>query len=372
MVENLLGPQELLNKSSSQELHVINTTANSGWKLKHNALRNMSVAELEQRGAQTGLVLELEDIGDAEKIQPNQVPTGLDRVSGKAEEHIKGISGVSDYMQGFAREDVSSKSVIANQRSGFTNLVKVMDNLIRTDHLLARNILDMVQEFYTEERIVTITKDRLSGETEQVEVNTPTAAGVIKNDLTVGNYAITITHEPERDSMEDMQFQQALNLRTEAGIPIPDRYIIETSRLRDKRQIVQAIGDEQDSPLAQRRQALAIREKEAEIAEREAKAAQQMADAKLKQAKTSGEVAETAARPELSEAVNQSQENRIEAEQNQREHDFKVRQLEAEMEIKREQLEIERARLEQEEVKQRTEAVQRAQELQQEEQENAT
>ena len=80
LVENLLGPQELLNKVSSQELHVVNTSANSGWKVKRNALTNMSTAELETRGAQSGLVVELDDINNIEKIQPNQTPTGLDRV----------------------------------------------------------------------------------------------------------------------------------------------------------------------------------------------------------------------------------------------------------------------------------------------------
>jgi hypothetical protein len=59
LVENLLGPQELLNKVSSQELHVINTTANSGWKIRAGALANMAIEELEQRGAETGLVVEV-------------------------------------------------------------------------------------------------------------------------------------------------------------------------------------------------------------------------------------------------------------------------------------------------------------------------
>ena len=68
LVENLLGPQELLNKVSSQELHVVNTTANSGWKLKAGALKNMSIEELEQKGSSTGLVIELDDIQNAEKI----------------------------------------------------------------------------------------------------------------------------------------------------------------------------------------------------------------------------------------------------------------------------------------------------------------
>src|SRR5690554_2073983 len=135
LVENLIGPQELLNKVSSQELHVVNTSANSGWKVKRNALQNMSIAELEQRGAQTGLVLELDELANAEKIQPNHTPTGLDRISYKAEEHIKTISGVSDYMQGFAREDVAAKSVLTNKQSGQANLAKVMDNMNRTDFI---------------------------------------------------------------------------------------------------------------------------------------------------------------------------------------------------------------------------------------------
>ena len=33
IVENLISSQDLLNKTSSQELHIVNTTANSGWKV---------------------------------------------------------------------------------------------------------------------------------------------------------------------------------------------------------------------------------------------------------------------------------------------------------------------------------------------------
>lgn len=47
---------------------MVNTTANSGWKVKRNALANMTVDELEQRGAETGLVVELDDVSNLEKI----------------------------------------------------------------------------------------------------------------------------------------------------------------------------------------------------------------------------------------------------------------------------------------------------------------
>ena len=58
MVRNLISPQEQLNKISSQELHIVNTTANSGWIVETGSLNGMTADDLEEHGAETGLVLE--------------------------------------------------------------------------------------------------------------------------------------------------------------------------------------------------------------------------------------------------------------------------------------------------------------------------
>ena len=352
LVENLIGPQELLNKVSSQELHVVNTTANSGWKIKRNALQNMSVAELEQRGAQTGLVIELDELANAEKIQPNQTPSGLDRISYKAEEHIKTISGVSDYMQGFAREDVAAKSVQTNKQSGLANLAKVMDNMNRTDFILARNVLDMVQEYYTEQRLLYITTDRLTNTTEQLTVNQPTPEGIILNDLTLGEYAVVITNQPERDTFEETQFDQAVRLRTEAGVQIPDKYIIQSSRLKDKAEIVKELEGDQNSPEAQAAALLKQRANEAEVTKLEAEAMQKQSDAQLKQAKSQKELAsigQDSGQNEMAmeqykleaemamEQQKMDQEFALKKEQMEREFALKREQMAAEMQLKREQ-----------------------------------
>lgn len=352
LVENLIGPQELLNKVSSQELHVVNTTANSGWKVKRNALQNMSVGELEQRGAQTGLVLELDELTNAEKIQPNQTPSGLDRISYKAEEHIKSISGVSDYMQGFAREDVAAKSVQTNKQSGQANLAKVMDNMNRTDFILARNVLDMVQEYYTEQRLLYITTDRLTNTTEQLTVNQPTPEGMIVNDLTLGEYAVVVTNQPERDTFEETQFDQAVRLRTEAGVQIPDKYIIQSSRLKDKAEIVKELEGDQNSPEAQAAAQLKQRASEAEVTKLEAEAMQKQSDAQLKQAKSQKELAsigQDSGQDEMAmeqykleaemamEQQKMDQEFALKKEQMEREFALKREQMAAEMQLKREQ-----------------------------------
>jgi hypothetical protein len=347
LVENLLGPQELLNKVSSQELHVVNTSANSGWKVKRNALTNMSTAELEQRGAQSGIVIELDDINNIEKIQPNQTPTGLDRISYKAEEHIKSISGVSDYMQGFAREDVAAKSIQTNKQSGQANLAKVMDNLNRSDFLLARAVLDLVQEYYTEQRLLFITTDRLMNTTEQLTVNQPTPEGRIANDLTLGEYAIVVTNQPERDTFEDTQFDQAVRLRTEVGIQIPDKYILQSSRLRDKAQIIADMSQAGQNPEAQQQAQLQMRAMAADVAVKEAEATQKGADAQLKQAKAHKEIALIGANSGQDENVleQQKMEAEMAMEQHKLDQEFQLKQeqMAREFELKREQLQMEMA-----------------------------
>ena len=290
IVENLLGPQELLNKVTSQELHVVNTTANSGWKIKKNSLVNMSVEELEARGAQTGLVLELDETDHAEKIQPNQTPQGLDRLSYKAEEHIKGISTISDSLQGFDREDVAAKAIQAKTARGGVNLAKVMDNLQRTDYILARNILDIIQEFYTEERIVTIVTDKMLGTTDQISVNAMNDAGEIVNDLTLGEYEVVVSSQPERDTFEDTQFDQVVMMRKEIGVQIPDAVIVQASRLKDKADIIKQMTGDQESPEAQAAAQLKIRGNEAAVSKVEAEALQKQTDAKLKEAKAAKEI----------------------------------------------------------------------------------
>lgn len=336
VVEHLIGPQEMLNKVSSQELHVINTTANSGWKVKAGSLRNLSIEELESAGATTGLVLELADVNDAEKIQPNQTPTGLDRLSFKAEEHIKTISNVSDTMQGNDREDVAAKAIAYKNQNGARNHSKAHDNLERTDWLLARNVVDIVQAFYTEPRIIHITHDDVSKESEEVAVNqVDPVTGEITNDLTLGEYHIVITSAPARANMEDSQFDQALGMRKE-GIPIPDNILIENSRLMRRAEIVKQMQAQAQSPEAQQVAQLNMRKLAAEVAKLEgevqkvgAETAQKGADAQIKANEAQAGGADSA---ELMRA--------------QRELEMEERRLELELQAKREELAMKREELE--------------------------
>jgi len=244
LVENLIDPQELYNKTRSQELHVINTSANSGWKIKTGTVVNMDMEELEARGAETGLVMEVNDMTGQEKITPNQVPTGLDRMSGIAADDLKEISMASDSLRGFDRADVAAKAIAAKQQVGGKNFAKLLDNLQRTRTLLANRVLSVVQDYYIDERIFTITSTLPSAQSEEIVINQhDPETGMFTNDVTQGKYEVVVVSVPDRDTRDQSQLDEAIRMR-ELGIAIPDEVIIAHSTLDKKQALIQKMSTE--------------------------------------------------------------------------------------------------------------------------------
>jgi hypothetical protein len=311
MVRNLISPQEQLNKISSQELHIVNTTANSGWIVESGSLTGMTADDLEEHGAETGLVLEFNRGSTPPgKIPPNQIPTGLDRIAQKAAQNIKTISGISDAMLGTDGAEVSGIAIQAKQNRGVLMIQVPLDNLKKTRQYLAEKVLNLVQRYYTEERVIQITDESNPFKPrEPMAVNQVTPEGQIINDLTIGEYDVVIATAPSRDNYDEVQFAEAIQLR-QAGVPIPDDLIVEYSHLARKAEIAQRIrqmqGTEPPTPeqaqLAQFEMESRIRSTQLEIAKLEAEVQNLQSSAQLNMAKAQGEAAD----PQLKVAELQS------------------------------------------------------------------
>jgi len=311
MVRNLISPQEQLNKISSQELHIVNTTANSGWVVESGSLTGMNADDLEEHGAETGLVLEYNrGSSPPSKIPPNQIPTGLDRLGQKAAANIKQISGVSDSMLGTDGPEVSGVAIQQKQNRGILMIQVPLDNLTKTRQFLAEKILQLLQQYYTEERLIQITDESDPFKPSiPVPINAMTPEGTIVNDLTLGEYDVVVDTMPARDTFDEVQFAEAIQLR-QAGVPIPDDMIVEYSHLSQKAQIadrirrMQGTGEptEQEIQLQQFQLESQIRSTQLEIAKLEAEVTNLQTSAALNVAKAQA----TEADPQLKIAELQS------------------------------------------------------------------
>ena len=294
MVRNLLSPQEQLNKISSQELHIVNTTANSGWMVESGSLVGMTADDLEEHGAETGLVLEY-NRGSAlpAKIPSNTIPTGLDRIAMKASFNIKEISGIGDSMLGTDKPEVSGVAIRAKQERGALMIQVPLDNLTKTRQYLAENVLGLIQNFYTEERVIQVTNEEDPMKPrEPMMVNQMTPEGIVVNDLTIGEYDVIVSTAPARDNFDDIQFAQALELK-QMGVPIPDDVIIEYSNLQRKNELARRIRvmtgqeppTEEEAAIMQFQAEAQIRQIQLTIAQLEAEVMRTQSEAQLNTAK---------------------------------------------------------------------------------------
>lgn len=264
LVTNLIGPQEMLNKAASQYLHIINTTANSGWLVEEHSLANMDTEDLEEEGAKTGLVIEYKkNAKTPEKITPNTVPTGIDRLIDLGSQKIRMVSGISDAMRGQTPPSASGIAIQSLQFGSQLSLSVPLDNLGRTRKMFGQRLLKLIQQNMSEAQVFRITETDKMGkpQTTELMLNQPQEDGSILNNLTIGEYDTIVTTQPSQVTFQNSQFQQALELKK--LIPeFPSEYLVRYSNLADKQQVMETMGEAKRNagaanPLDEARAALA-------------------------------------------------------------------------------------------------------------------
>ncbi|AVQ81660.1 portal protein [Variovorax sp. PMC12] len=242
MVDNAIGPQEALNKGVSQFIAIVNTAANSGWMVEEESLTNMESEDLETDGAKTGLVVEYrKGAQKPSKIEPNSVPTGIDRLIDRATVALKDVT-VPEAMRGGNGPEVAGVAIQSKQFASQQQLAVPLDNLSYTRALLAVRLYKMIQRYYDSHRIFRITEtDQFGNKVEQtLEINKPMPDGSYFNDITVGEYDVVVSEQPMQITFENSQFNQALEMK-EKGINIPDQIVVRYSNLQDKQEIIEGM-----------------------------------------------------------------------------------------------------------------------------------
>lgn len=276
LIDQMIEPQRMLNKAISQELHILSTTANSGWKIKTGSLRNMTIQDLENAGARTGLILELDGVDDAEKIQPNSMSSGFTSIASAAVEYIHNAAGATPAMFGNgATSEVSGKALVESLNRGPVNMTMPLTSFFNTKRQVAARFQELVRQFYTETRFVRTTDPNRRGGGETTMINEPDPNDDMSffNDVTRGNYFIQVLPAPTRFSAEQNAFAQMIELRRDLGVQIPDDVLLGASSLPQRAEVIKRVREATGgdiSPEQQQMQQLEMAAQQAELAKAEA------------------------------------------------------------------------------------------------------
>jgi hypothetical protein len=241
MINDLLDPQDIVNKTHAAMTHIIMTTANSGWLAEEGSLTEDMQAAIEEEGSRPGIVINYKKGTQApQRIQPSVPPSSVKMLNDIGTMGLKEISGINDSALGQLDIAQSGIAVQARQKQSIVGAEIYFDNFERSRELRGRHELQIIQSYYTEERIV---KTVSSDGTEENYVANQKAAERIINNLSVGSYDVVIDSAPISATFTQGQFDQVMEMRKE-GIPVPDDVVVDLSSIPQKTKIKKRLEEQ--------------------------------------------------------------------------------------------------------------------------------
>jgi len=249
VVRGLRDAQYLYNRRRVIELDILESQINSGWKYKENALVNPKDVFLSGQGR--GLALKEEaQMTDAEQIVAPSIPPSMIQLSELLAQEVSQISGVNEELLGSATDDKAGILSMLRQGAGLTTLQILFDQLDRSQKLLGKLCLDLIQTTFTPGKI----KKILQGEEPSPQFY----------NKAFGRYDCVIEEGLNTETQKQMNFAQLLQLR-EVGIPIPDDMLLDSATIQNKNKLVEAVRKnlEQIQHVQQMQQLVALEEQQA-------------------------------------------------------------------------------------------------------------
>jgi len=162
IIDSLIDPQQEKNKLRSQTLHILNTTANSGYIYEDGSLSKDMEDQLEDQGARSGINIKYnKNTNPPIKMQPNQLSQAHLFLAEQSNIDIEMISGINKSSKGISETQESGKLNQLRQVQGLTINNTAFDNLDYTFRLLGIFLTEIIRStnVYSKSEIEAILDD---------------------------------------------------------------------------------------------------------------------------------------------------------------------------------------------------------------------
>lgn len=224
VVRGLRDAQYLYNRRKVIELDILESQINSGWKYKENAL--VDPKDVFMSGQGRGLALKQEaQMTDVEQIVAPQIPPSMIQLSELLSQEISQISGVNEELLGAAMDDKAGVLAMLRQGAGLTTLQVLFDQLDRSQKLLGRLMLEVIQANFTPGKVKRIIEEEPSPQF---------------FNKAFGTYDAAVEEGLNTTTQKQLQFAQLLQMR-EVGVIVPDETLLKASTMQNKKELMEAV-----------------------------------------------------------------------------------------------------------------------------------
>lgn len=286
VVRDMISAQDEINKRRSKSLHMLNS------RQTQTAKGAVDVTKLKAELAKPDGNVEV-DIDSAMGAREAGIPAfqilpNSDQLSGhfqllvEAKNEID-MLGPNASLLGQLKGDQSGRAIMAQQQAGLVELSPIYDSLRDWTLRCYRQMWMRIRQYWTEERWIRITDDIQAPEFIGLNIvqgfDPFTMQPVMENPVGQMDVDIIIDEAPDIVTLRQEEFEQLATL-AQQGIPIPPEMLIESSSVRNKQRLLEAM--QQQNEQAQQAQAQAAQaEAQRQDAETRAKLISAEASARL-------------------------------------------------------------------------------------------
>lgn len=246
LVRSLKDPQREKNKSRSQFLHILNTSANSGWIGDEDALTDQQWQDLKSFGSVPGLTVRKKAGRQLERIHPVE-PSVANQVREKAAaDDFKEVSGINaDLLAMDSSANPSGRAIALKIKQAVTILQPSFEDFRYTKIMIGQFLFSIIPAMFDAAKV-----EKILGPKFMQEYGLD--RGIIASYLTMvedNKYNIQISESGQPDTLRDETFENLMQL-VQGGMPLPPDLLMEFMNVPNKQEVMNRVKEYQQQVLA--------------------------------------------------------------------------------------------------------------------------
>mgnify|MGYP003393874529 CR=1 FL=1 len=245
LTRSLKDPQIEKNKAKSQFLHILNTSANSGWVGDDDALTAEKKLELKNFGSTPGITVWKKPGSQLERIQP-VAPDLANQVREKAaDDAFKEVTGINaDLLSIDASSSPSGKAIALRIRQAITILEPAFKNFQKTKRHVGEFLFRIVPMLFDSAKV----KKVLGAEYLKTSDLQDAAIEAFLIMIEDGKYNVSIAEAGQSKTFRDETLETLLEM-VKSGMPLPPDLLLEFMDIPNSKEVLARVQAYQQQAL---------------------------------------------------------------------------------------------------------------------------
>ena len=259
IITDIMDPQKEKNKKHSLYMDILMRFINKGYRFVKGGIENQE--ELDDVGTAPGFKIEMKSPEDYRnfEIMHGEAPDNALLMLGQIyDNEIDQIASVPPALKGYEESSrESGRTVMLRQQQGHAMLAPYQDNMRLTRHLVIKQIMALIPQAYTMNRMIRMISDNSDVQVDQNVQKKLQSMMRIQHDTMLSRYDVAVGETPSTPTSRQAEFMELMEMFSQGILPVTPntiKLLIKSSDISLKNELLDVIEQEMARAQQQKQQ----------------------------------------------------------------------------------------------------------------------